>query len=241
VRKEEGDHTRSTEYPLRQTAVRVPSQQARIISAIFVIPLRHTEPQELQLLPSVGVNREPTIRSFQSLVGSLLWIARCIRPDISFAVHKATRHTHQPRTSDWKLAKRIVRYLKATKTLKLRMDVGVPDGRCIQVESWSDADFAADKGDRKSVTGCVVAMNGVIVHWICKKQTGVSLHTMKAEFTSASHVGRELLGLRELERTAVYSVLSYATQEPGKKTSHTRLRRVCERTTSRGDFCEGVG
>jgi len=130
----------------------------------------------------------------------LLWIARCTRPDISFAVHKATRHTHQPRTSDWKLAKRIARYLKATKTLKLRMDVGVADGHCIQVESWSDADFPADKGDRKSVTGGVVTMDGAIVHWICKKQTGVSLSTMEAEFTSASHVGRELLGLRELVR-----------------------------------------
>ena len=31
-----------------------------------------------------------------------------------------------------------------------------------------------------------------------KKQTGVSLSTIEAEFTSASHVGRELLGLREL-------------------------------------------
>ena len=33
----------------------------------------------------------PTIREFQSLVGSLLRIARCTRPDSSFAVHKATR------------------------------------------------------------------------------------------------------------------------------------------------------
>jgi hypothetical protein len=120
--------------------------------------------------------------------------------------HKATRHTHQPRTSDWKLAKRIARYLKATKTLKLRMDVGVADGRCIQVESWSDADFAADKGDRKSVTGGMVTMDGAIVHWICKKQTGVSLSTMEAEFTSASHVGRELLGLRELVRELHFAV-----------------------------------
>jgi hypothetical protein len=86
------------------------------------------------------------------------------------------------------------------------MDVGVADGHCIQVESWSDADFAADKGDRKSVTGGVVTMDGAIVHWICKKQTGVSLSTMEAEFTSASHVGRELLGLRELVRELYFAV-----------------------------------
>ncbi|GMF17717.1 unnamed protein product [Phytophthora fragariaefolia] len=142
------------------------------------------EPHELQLLPSIATNSKPMIRGFRALVGSLLCIARCTRPDISFAVHKAIRHTHQPRTSDWKLAKRIAQYLKATKALKLRMDVSAADGRCIQVESWSDADFAAGKGDRKSVTGGVVTMDGAIVHWVCKKQKDVSLSTMEAEFTS---------------------------------------------------------
>ncbi|CAH0478402.1 unnamed protein product [Peronospora belbahrii] len=39
----------------------------------------------------------PTIREFQSLVGSLLWVARCTKPDIAFAVHKATRHTPDAR------------------------------------------------------------------------------------------------------------------------------------------------
>ncbi|CAI5711694.1 unnamed protein product [Peronospora destructor] len=68
----------------------------------------------------------------------------------------------------------------------------------IKLTSWSDSDFAANKADRKSITGGVLTMNGVIVQWICKKQTGVSLSTMEAEFTSASHVGRELLGLREM-------------------------------------------
>ena len=47
------------------------------------------------LLTTVPKQRgKPTIRDFQSLVGSLLWISRCSRPDISFAVHKATRRTH---------------------------------------------------------------------------------------------------------------------------------------------------
>ncbi|OWZ24742.1 Yokozuna [Phytophthora megakarya] len=31
---------------------------------------------------------------FQSLVGSLLWLVRCARPDIAFAVHRVTRHAH---------------------------------------------------------------------------------------------------------------------------------------------------
>lgn len=51
------------------------------------------------LLTTVPRQRgEPTIHDFQSLVGSLLLVARCSRTGISFAVHKATRRTHQPTT-----------------------------------------------------------------------------------------------------------------------------------------------
>jgi hypothetical protein len=74
-----------------------------------------------QLLEQFAKEGKPSIKNFQSLVGTLLWIARCTRPDIAFAVHKATRQTHKPRMYDWKVAKRVARYLKGTKTFKLAM------------------------------------------------------------------------------------------------------------------------
>jgi hypothetical protein len=57
------------------------------------------EAAEEKELPAKGIGTPecPTVRSFQSLVGSLLWIARCTRPDIAFAVHRATRRAHAPR------------------------------------------------------------------------------------------------------------------------------------------------
>uniref|UniRef100_A0AAV1TYV5 Uncharacterized protein n=1 Tax=Peronospora matthiolae TaxID=2874970 RepID=A0AAV1TYV5_9STRA len=59
------------------------------------------------LLETNGAGGSATINAFQSLVGSLLWVARCSRPNISFAVHKATRQTHAPRVLEWKLSKRV--------------------------------------------------------------------------------------------------------------------------------------
>ncbi|POM79276.1 Retrotransposon Tca5 Polyprotein [Phytophthora palmivora] len=35
-----------------------------------------------------------SVKKVDSLVGGLLWIARCTRPDIAFAVHRVTRHSH---------------------------------------------------------------------------------------------------------------------------------------------------
>ena len=76
---------------------------------------------DVALLETTNTGGGATINAFQSLVGSLLWVARCSRPDIAFAVHKATRQTHAPRVLDWKLAKHVALYLKDTTTSKLEM------------------------------------------------------------------------------------------------------------------------
>jgi hypothetical protein len=44
---------------------------------------------------------------FRTMAGALVWIARCTRPDIAFAVHQMTRRTHAPRMCDLKMGKRI--------------------------------------------------------------------------------------------------------------------------------------
>ena len=63
---------------------------------------------------------------------------------------------------------------------------------------YSDADFAADKDDRKSVTGGYVGVAGMPVAWFTRKQGGVSISTMEAEFTAASVVVAEMIGIDEL-------------------------------------------
>uniref|UniRef100_A0AAV1UXX8 Uncharacterized protein n=1 Tax=Peronospora matthiolae TaxID=2874970 RepID=A0AAV1UXX8_9STRA len=97
-------------------------------------------------------------------------------------MQKATRQTHRPTIKDWKTAKRITRYLKMSKNLKLHLDSAGNVSEDVRVECWSDADFAASKADRKSISGCVLTVDGVMVLWLCKKQSGVSLSTMEAEF-----------------------------------------------------------
>ena len=58
----------------------------------------------------------------------------------------------QPTMGDRKLAKRIAMYLSVTKKLRLSMVGNGDDSNVLQVVGYSDADFAADKCDRKSVT-----------------------------------------------------------------------------------------
>ena len=54
------------------------------------------EVYDAELLETASVRAVPTIREFQLLVGLLLCVASCTRPNIAFAVHKTTRQMHAP-------------------------------------------------------------------------------------------------------------------------------------------------
>ncbi|KAG3150405.1 hypothetical protein PC128_g23190 [Phytophthora cactorum] len=87
---------KSERYALDQpTAIEALLEQPGIASANGVrVPVGEegieVEDNEPQLLTKAEAPEEPTIRGFQSLMGNLPWFVRCKRPDISFAVHKAT-------------------------------------------------------------------------------------------------------------------------------------------------------
>ena len=117
------------------------------------------------------------------------------------------------------------------------------DGK-IQLEAYSDADFAAEKSDRKSLTGGIIRLNGTSVSWTSKKQGGVSLSTMKAEFVAASEQARELLGIREklneigkppalpmvlhVDNPAALKQLSGEASSPKAKHINVRTKIVCD-------------
>ena len=128
-----------------------------------------------------GTPEHPTIKTFQSLLRNLLWIARCTRPDISFAVHHACRRAHARTIGDYKLAKRIVRYLAGSADLNFFMNCDGGPNLPLRIKCFTDADFAGDKRDRKSISGGIVPINGMIIGLHCKKQTVVALSTAESE------------------------------------------------------------
>ena len=71
----------------------------------------------------------------------------------------------------------------------MRGDPSAMKGEGVLVEAFSDADgFAANKINRKSVSGGVLMVDGMIVGWLCKKQKYVALSSMEAEFVAASQL-----------------------------------------------------
>ncbi|GLC47151.1 hypothetical protein PLESTB_000600200 [Pleodorina starrii] len=132
---------------------------------------------------------------YSALVGSLLYIAGCTRPDISQAVGVLTRHMSAPGKEHWKAGKEVVRYLAGT------ADYGLVFGGDRVGEGllgYSDADHAGCVDTRRSTSGVVFLLHGAAVSWASKFQRTVAVSTMEAEYVAASEAAKEALWLRQL-------------------------------------------
>ena len=72
---------------------------------------------------------------YQSVVGSLMYLATCTRPDIAYAVGMLARFSSKPNQSHWVAAKRVLQYLKGTMNFGLFYKGGSG------VVGYSDADW----------------------------------------------------------------------------------------------------
>lgn len=136
-------------------------------------------------------------KDYQKLLGCLLYISINTRPDITASVNILAQKTSSPSQEDWEQLKRVVRYLKGTSELKLKLsDNGGVNGE--ELFGYSDANWAEDKETRKSNSGYVFFLNGGVISWSCRKQTCVSLSSTEAEFIALSDTCQETIWLRRL-------------------------------------------
>ena len=202
------------------------------------LPIQATydEIEEGKLLPSEPNGEQPvSVKVYQSIVGSLLWIARCTRPDILFAVQVATRKSHAPTEGDLRIAKQILRYLRGTSSLKMHLNGFKNCGQQVTISGYSDADWGDNKSTRRSISGGIVLMNGSPTSWICKKQPCISLSTQEAEYIAGTEVVKEILGTTQLLQelkipvkwpTILWMDNTQAIQQIEQETTSLKLKHV---------------
>ena len=137
--------------------------------------------KDLSLLP--GTSNINVKLPYRQLVGCLLYIAICSRPDISFAVNYFSRFMNSYTDSHFKYLKRVLIYLYHTPHLKLTYSFSKEENI---FECFVDADWASDKLDRKSISGVVVKLFGNVVLWYSKKQTCITMCSTESEYVSLS-------------------------------------------------------
>ncbi|CAI7931397.1 unnamed protein product [Closterium sp. NIES-54] len=156
-------------------------------------------PAEFKLVKAAedeGVEAEEQ-QQFQSLVGSLLYAAVHMRPDISFSVGQLARVVQNPSEEQVDAAERVVKYLNS------HPSIGVQYSACAQVKQkgvkvlkekgerlgegklfltcFTDATWASEKDDSSSVGGYICVAGGGPASWRSKKQTETALSSKQAE------------------------------------------------------------
>ena len=86
---------------------------------------------------------------YSSILGKVSWTTG-ERPDVAFAVKELAKKASAPTEQDWCRMKRLVRYIRGTTDLALRLDSGKSDVEVIVDASWGNAN------DRRSSAGALI-------------------------------------------------------------------------------------
>ncbi|CAM8965807.1 unnamed protein product [Rhodiola kirilowii] len=128
---------------------------------------------------------------YSKVIGSLMYLMNCTRPDIAYCVSRLARYTSNPGYEHWKAIVRVLKYLRFTR------DYGLHYTRYPEViEGYTDASWISDIQDSKATSGYVFTLGGAAVSWKSSKQTLITRSTMEAEFVALDKCGEEAEWLR---------------------------------------------
>ena len=97
---------------------------------------------------------------YARVIGSLMYITNCTRPDMAHAVNILSRYTSNPGRNHWKGITRVLNYLRHTQSY------GLHYGKYPAVlEGYSDANWISDAKNSKSTSGYVFTLGGGAVSW----------------------------------------------------------------------------
>ena len=117
------------------------------------------------------------IKFFRSATGSLLYLCRCTRPDITRSVMVLTRSMSKPSPRTMSKIKRVLRYLKGAASIGSTYSEDVEDGDKLTAHVDSD----------------VLNFAGGPVGWRFTKKTVVAISTVEAEHVAMSKACAKIL------------------------------------------------
>jgi len=131
---------------------------------------------------------------YASAVGSLMYAQVCTRPNIAYIVWVLGRYLSNPGMDHLKAAKRVMGYLKRTKSYMLtykRSDQ-------LEITGYSDSDFAGCLDSLRTTLDYIFMLAGGVVSWCSAKQTLTTSSTMAIEFVACHEASNHVIWLKNL-------------------------------------------
>ena len=132
---------------------------------------------------------------YRQVVGKLMYLAVCTRPDICQAVSELSRFNSDPGKKHWDSAMRVLRYLKGT------ADVGLlyKKGESKDIWGYVDASHTSCPDSNKGRAAYVFMSGGAPVSWASKRVGNGSLSSCETEYMGLTLAAQEASFLGELQ------------------------------------------
>uniref|UniRef100_A0A0A9CUY6 Reverse transcriptase Ty1/copia-type domain-containing protein n=1 Tax=Arundo donax TaxID=35708 RepID=A0A0A9CUY6_ARUDO len=127
------------------------------------------------------------------IVGSLVYLG-VTRPDILYSVHILSQFVSAPTQLHYSHLLRVLHYLRGTISRRLFF----PHSSSLHLQAYSDAIWASDSSDRRSLYAYCVFLGGSLFAWKTKKQTAVSRSSAEVELRAMALVTADVTWLRWL-------------------------------------------
>jgi hypothetical protein len=131
-------------------------------------------------------------KRYQSMVGSLMYLMVCTRPDIAYALSQVSQFSNKPTSIHESAVKRIFRYLRHTSEVGLTFS-----GSKLKLEGYSDADWGASE-DRKSISAYIFMLCNAAISWSSRKQSTTALSTTESEYMAMVQALKEIIWIQRL-------------------------------------------
>ena len=178
--------------------------------------------------------------TYRSGVGTLLYLTKHSRPDISNPVRELSKTMDAPAPAHLKEMYKLIRFVLSTKDYGLKFKL-IKSIRKWVLKALSDSDFVSDKETRISIFGYVIYFCGIPIAWRSKGMKNVVLSTTEAPADISNPV-RELSKTMDAPAPAhlkeMYKLIRFvlSTKDYGLKFMIKSIRKWVLKALSDGDF-----
>ena len=141
------------------------------------------------LRPATADEERIDAGEYSKTVGTFMYAMVMTRPDIAFVLGRLAQYMSDPAVFHGHALKNLMRYLRSTVSQKLRFGPGGAHEATFGV--YTDADWASDKTDRKSISGGVGMYYGGPYSWAAKKQRSVATSSAESEYMSQAMYAKQ--------------------------------------------------
>ena len=165
-------------------------------------------------------------KKYQSLVGSLLYIARHTRPEITLHTNLLGRRTSNATPSNLKIGLQILKYLASSLEdgVKLRENQDQILDKHITIRGYADASYGGEKA--RSQSGSLVTLSKQAVIWTSRRQDTVAQSITEAEYIAYSETAKDLRWITQFLEEVSVPILApslYGDNEAAIKMTKTQV------------------